>query len=390
MTNYREATSDFVNSAKGVGGAVDLLKAAMAGGDPDDISFATDLVAGAADSYMGKTATYQQSGFDEIAASPHEALLQRERLASDLLAGTLVDLDVANAIMAVALAAKQPNPASIGELEMSSERLNTVVGVVALPLGRSVEVPVQTARFGWDEVPAAVTLAPTLNQAAAKGVYEKQVADVFSALVTESKKVVLTTFESIQGLDFEKLLATMGSVGKLASQLPQVSKLAAKALAIVVQAMEKMSALLGITNQGEAIWAVARKIREYTQDPTKPLEELLELSYRAAEAKNHISELLKKTSAAASHIDEGAKELVQLGTRFSEQMTFLVQIVGGVTIAKRLVNFFTPEATTILFFGSFYVLAMSYAVLAGMDFADSAGSLNLVHGVIRISEAVLI
>ena len=207
-------------------------------------------------------------------------------------------------------------------------------------------------------------------------------------LVAKSKEVVLTTFESIKGLDLEKLLEGLGSVGQLAAKIPHVSKLAAKGIAIVVQALEKISDLLNIGKEVEIIRTLARKVREYMKDATKPLEELLEFSYAAAESKKLVRQKLDQTSAAVAEISEAAKELVQLRTRFAEQMTLLNQIVSGVTVAKRLVNFFTPEATTLPFFGTFYVVAMTYSILAGMDFADAGGT-NLVHGVLQISEQVL-
>jgi hypothetical protein len=391
MTNYREATSNFINGAQGVVGAVEMLKAAIASGDQDDINFATVLVASAADGYVGNTTTYQRRGFDEIAASPNQPVLRQERIASDLLAGVLVDLEIANTLMAAGRAAElDAQPDALDELETNSLRLNKLVGDVALPLGRNVETSLQTARFGFDEVPTPKPLAISANQAAAKQNYEKQVAEVFTALVGESKKVVVTTFEGFKGFDFEKLLATLGSLGKIASEIPRVSRLITKGLEIVVKALDKISELVGAGNKLETLRAVARKVQAYMLDPTKPLEELLALSYGEAQSRELIHDLAEKTSKIESDIDQGSKELVQLRTRFTEQMTLLVRIVDGVTTAKRLVNFFSPEATTILIFGSFYVLAMSYAVLAGMDFADSAGSLNFVNGVIRISEGVLI
>ena len=389
MTNYQEATSSFVTSAKGVAGAVDMLKAAIAGGNPEDISFASELVANAADSYMGNTENYQRRGFDEMAIPSVQGDLKHERLAGDLLAGALVDLNVANTIMTVARAAETPDTESLQELDVNAERLNSLVTVVALPLGRSVDTPVQTARFGFDEVPTTEVVQASATIEAAKQNYEKQVIEVFTVLVAKSKEVVLTTVESIKGLDLEKLLAALGSVGQMAAKVPPVSKLVAKAIAIVLQAFEKLSDLLGIGKDVELIRTLARKVREYTQDPTKPLAEFLELSYSVDDSTKLVQGLLEKTSAAISSIDEGAKQLVQLRTRFAEQMALLTNIVGGVSIAKRLVNFFSPEAATLPIFGSIYVLAIAYAVLAGMDFADSGGSLSVVHGVVQISEELL-
>ena len=98
---------------------------------------------------------------------------------------------------------------------------------------------------------------------------------------------------------------------------------------------------------------------------------------------------MKKTDVDRARLDKGTKELNQLRIRFAEQMALLTRIVGGVKTANEVVSFFSPAATTMLLFGSLHVLAMSYAVLAGMDFADSEGPLNFVKGVLKISEATL-
>jgi hypothetical protein len=389
MTNYREATTGFVNSAKGVAGAVDMLKAAISGGDPEDINFTTELVTGAADNYLGHTETYQRRGLDEIAIRSPEAVFKQERVAADLLAGALMDLNVGNTILNVAHVAEHPEAAASAELDANSEQLNNVINVVALPLGRSVETPISTARFGIDEAPETAPLPASNDAVVVKKQYEEQVTEVFTLLVAKSKEVVLTTFESIKGLDLERLLAGLGSVGQLAANIPHVSKLAAKGIAIVVQALEKISDLLNIGKEVETIRTLARRVREYMNDPTRPLEELLEFSYAATRTKELVRQKLDQTSAAVAEIGEAAKELVQLRNRFADQMTLLNHIVGGVAVAKRLVNFFTPEATTLPFFGTFYVVAMAYSILAGMDFADAGGT-NLVYGVLQISERVLV
>jgi hypothetical protein len=73
MSAYREATGDFVQSAKGVVGAVDMLRTALAGGDQTDVDFAADVLGKAADAYSGNAEKYQRMGFDEIASTPEAA-----------------------------------------------------------------------------------------------------------------------------------------------------------------------------------------------------------------------------------------------------------------------------------------------------------------------------
>jgi hypothetical protein len=386
----QEATISFINGAKGVVGAVSLLRTAVAADDPSDINFASGLLAQAADDYLGNTVTYQQKRFDEMAVAQPAALQKPERAAADLLASALVDLEVANTVLAAARAASStPSPALLVELDTNSERLDGLVNRLALPLGRE-DNEFKMARFGFDEVPTApVAMASSPDLVAAKKNFEKQAAEVFDLLVADSKKVVVEAFDSIKDLNFEQVLKSLGAVANMTSQVPKVAAVVSKALAIIARAFEKISSLLGIEHKLEAVTGVARRIQQYIQDPTRPLEDLLTLMFCVENNNKRVSELVKKTSVEKDKIDETAQELVELRARFAEQMSLTTLVINGARTANGITNFFLPSATTILIFGSFQVLAGSYAVLAGMDFADSEGSLNFVNGVMGISEAGL-
>jgi hypothetical protein len=63
MNGYREATAGFVQGAKGVVGAANMLRTAVAGGDTSDIEFASEILASAAESYAGNTSRYERFRF---------------------------------------------------------------------------------------------------------------------------------------------------------------------------------------------------------------------------------------------------------------------------------------------------------------------------------------
>lgn len=260
MDGYRETAGDFVQSAKGVIGAVDMLKTAVAGGDPDDIDFAVDIVAKAADSYTGSTARYERFGFDELAATPKTTLPKRERMTSDLLASALLDLQVANALITAGQSAEKPaQPASLADLEAATSQLNSLTNVVALPLGKAVDTPAPAVRFGFDEVPAAAPIAPSADLATAKANFEKHATELLDTLVAESKKVVQGGFTGIKDLDMTKIAEAIGMLGKTALELPRVGRLISKGLALAIQAMGKITKLLG-TENAEALREKAQKL----------------------------------------------------------------------------------------------------------------------------------
>lgn len=381
-------TASFVIGAKGVAGAVEMLRTAIVDGSANDVDFASDLVAQAADSYLGNSVTYQKKKFDEIADTKTTA--QQERGAGDLMTSALVDLEVANTLLAAAQAASpEGSEAALSELDTSSARLNKLVNKVALPLGRQ-ETKISTARFGFDSTLAvAVSPISSVDIVAAKTNYEKQVADVFASLVSDSKKIVLAGFEAIRNLSFQELLNSLGGVGKVALKIPQVSRVVTKAIEIISRAIEKICSVLSVQHRLETVRDIAQRVQEYIKDPAKSLDDLLAVIFGVNAAKARVRDMIGSTSAPKEAIDNGAVELMQLRSRFGEQMSVVGLIIDGVTTAKSITGFFLPAASTDVIFGSLHVLSISYTVMAGMDFADIEGSPNFVQGIIGISENTL-
>jgi hypothetical protein len=389
MSQYRAATSEFVQNAKGVIGPVDMLKMALAGGDTSDIEFATDVLARAADSYAGNTAKYERFGFDEIAATPDSALPKRERVVSDLLASALVDLQVANTLIVAGRAAKEtPELTSLADLETTTDQMNSLINLIALPLGKAVDVPAERARFGFDEVPSPAPAGASQDLATAKANFEKSHTEVLKVLVTETKNVLQAAFKGVADLDEQKMAEAIGMLGQTAGQLPRIGTLITKGLTLAVQALQKLSKLLGSENV-ETLRQKAQEILAQIKAGGDLLDQFLTSSYGVAKAQEHVRTRLNETSAAIGQIDRGTKRFADLQTRFAEQMALLTRIVNGLNTGKRFVGFLLPPVAAVLLFGTFYLVAMNYAVFAGIDFADSTKLLNWVKGVITITEETL-
>ncbi len=390
MDGYTVAASEFVQSAKGVVGAVDMLKTAISGGDQGDVDFAADILAEAADRYAGNTAKYRQIGFDAIAAAPVTARPKRERVAGDLLASALVDLNVANTLVIAGLAAdpKTFKPESLQDLDVAASQLGTLTNVVGLPLGRAVDVPSQAARFGFDEVAAAKPTVASQDLPTAKGTYEKRVAEVLAGLVAETKKVISAAFETVSTLSAKELAEAIGILGDTASELPQLGKLIVKGATLALQALQKVTQMLGSEN-AEALRKKAKEIIDQVKQGGDVLDKFLTYSYGVTDTKKLVQGLLAATPADVARIDSGTRRLADLQTRFSEQMVIVSRIVKALSMGKSVVGMLLPQVMAVLLFGAFYLLAMDYSVLAGMDFADSAGVLDFVDGVVKISVSTL-
>lgn len=389
MPEYIQAASGFVQGAKAVSSAVDILKAALAGGEPADISFASEMVSSAADVYAGMSRTYGKFGFDQLAAPPVERLVAPERAASDLLASALVDLHVANTLMTAGQAAGEGRQrASIDQLEDAAGQLNVLTSLVALPMGKSADTPLRAARFGFDTVPtpSAVTASPTPD--AAKAAYEKQVGDVCTDLVVQTKKVLQAAHKGLQSLDASQVVQAINSLGEGAVSLPDVGKLISKGLQMALRALEKINQVLKSATV-KTLREQAGKLLEQLTGSGGLLDGFLNYTYQISKAKDRVKALLAATKSDKDKIDIATGRLAELQTRFAEQMTVLDKIVSVLGVGKTAAGFFLPQAASTALFGVFYLLIMNYAVLAGMDYADAAGELNFVEGLINISVASL-
>ena len=364
-----------------------MLNTAVAAGEAADVEFAADVVIRAADAYSGMASRYERFGFDEIASGAKPG---RETAASDLLAGTLVDLEIANALMAAGQAVEGGGTSdSAAQLQAATVRLNALTKVVSQGIGPGFDVPAQGGRFGFDEVLPAAPAAPSPNLKTAKAGYESLVTEYLATLIAESKKVVQSACNALVGFGADKLAEAVGGIGKSVAELPRVGKLIAKGLQMAVKAVQKIMELLGSQN-AEALRKKAEEIFGQFQQPEGILDKFLAYSYAVAATKDRVKVLLSDTSAEAQKIDGAGAKLRDAQRRFREQMALLMRIVDGVTFSKRLADKFVPETTTILLFGSFYALTMDYAVLASMDYADTAGFINMVEGVVSISELALL
>ena len=171
MSKYGQASLDYVNSAKGIVSAANMLKIAIGGGDQGDIDFAVDALTNAASEYTGRASEQEQLGFDEIAQTLDVDLPKKERVAGDLLVSTLTDLEVANTLfVAGSTVGETTEPETLENLERAASQLDDLTRLLD-PLGEDVRVPTERARFGFDEVVAPAEEVVSLDRGKAKSNY---------------------------------------------------------------------------------------------------------------------------------------------------------------------------------------------------------------------------
>jgi hypothetical protein len=388
MNDYWKTTVDLMECSKRTINAADILHTALAEGTSRDVESTCDVLARIAYDYANYTNRYERFSLVEMASMPPGEPSQQQ-LTSGLLVNILLDLEVANILLITSqVTGETTGPAVVESLDMAVYRLETLVDQVALPLTWTAEAPATLVHFTFEETPIVPLVHPTMNLAIAKANFRQQVDEILATLVAQTKNVLQAGWESIQKLDQKQIITAIGQIGEKSIGLPRPGKLVKQGLNLIIQALQKLIRLLG-PESIELLQEEGSQLIAQLKNKTTLLDEFLIHAYRIDETKSYVINLLRETKTDIIHLYDGSRELVELHSRLAEQMTLINRIISTLNISKGMAEFVLPKATTMIIFGVFYLVAMDYAVLTGMDFADSALLFNLVPGVISISEAIL-
>jgi hypothetical protein len=384
MNEYWKTTVDLMESSKRVISAVDMVQTALTEGQSSDVQFTGDLLARTAYDYAGHTGHYERFSFEKMAAVAQAT--EAEQLTSNLLINILLDLKVANTLMVASqVTGETIGPATIDELETAICWLESLVERIALPLTWTAETPAAPVYFDFVEAPIVPPVHSTTDLAVAKANFQQQVDGMLTTLVAQTKDIVQAGWEAVKELDQEQVITAIGQISQMDPQVPRLGQLVNQSLNLTTHALRKLTHLLGLGST-ELLQEESRQLSARLLDKNPVLDEFLAHTYRVAETKYYVVNLLRQSKTDLSHLIEGSKQLAALHHRFAEQMIIVNRILTALQTGQALAEFALPKATARTLFGVFYLVAMDYVVLAGMDFADSALLFNFVPGVISISE----
>ena len=390
MSDYRTSTIEFVQSAQAVLGAVDLYRTAVAAGEPGDIDFAGELLDNAANGYSGSTGKYQKMGFNELSLAAPGEVARSTQLTEDLLASALLDLEIGNTlIVAGRVGGETAEPLPLESLDEARSSLESLTRQVALPLGKSPGEPAAPARFGFAEAPAAAPLELSNDLSVAKAGYSLRLEDTLTSLRTQSSKVLSTSYKSLEGLDAGQISSALASVGETTSDIPHIGGLVSRGLELALGALDKITSLLGKDNS-QMLKDKAKEVLEQVKSGGSLLDTFLNYTFGVESTRKVVAQQLQGTSADAARLNTGNKQLADLSVNFAERMELVVRITKALNLGKKMVDFALPKAVTELLFAAFYLLLMDYAVLTGMDYADTSSIYQFVNGVVKISEETLL
>jgi len=383
MTGYGEFRADLAGGLRGVTAAFDMLRGSLG---TDDALYASEQLARAAERYEHQVAGSRRAAFDEALVKGQAATPERERVAAEILAGVVADMEVAAALfVAGGAVGETPEAATPEELEAVSRDLQQVTQAVA---GPELAAPDTLRRFGLDEVPAPAKAAAVPDAPTAKAAFEKQLEAVFKALQEETKKVLTAALTGVDDLDDKLLGEAIGMIGKQAGALPGLGKLVSKGLALAVKAMDALTELLGKDLVPE-LQKKAEELLKTLKEGGNLVDQFLAYSLGVTPSTQTIRELLAQTTADGAAIDSGVQKLLALQAHFTGQAAMMGRLVKALNTGKKFVGKLLPEATAVLLFGTFYLVAMDFTLLNAMDHADTTTLITFVPGVVQISRAAL-
>lgn len=159
-------------------------------------------------------------------------------------------------------------------------------------------------------------------------------------------------------------------------------------MALAVKAMDALTELLGKDLVPE-LQKKAEELLKTLKEGGNLVDQFLAYSLGVTPSTQTIRELLAQTTADGAAIDSGVQKLLALQAHFTGQTAMMGRLVKALNTGKKFVGKLLPEATAVLLFGTFYLVAMDFTLLNAMDHADTTTLIVFVPGVVQISRAAL-
>ncbi len=381
MSNDHVASiSDYLSGTQSVLYAGQRLRLALAQ-DAATVEYAVTRLERTAQQQSSDAAGYQAFMFSEAEVAPEGAKAIQTRVTEDVLASVLVDLDVANVLLAAGAArgetGEKADPKLLDEALLRLQNsTQSIEQSLASPLGAD-SVP---GRFGFSEdkppeevksadLPAAVKTAAT------------RANDTLNGLVSEAKATANGAIQALSKLDDAKVLEALSKLGVQVQDLPKVGRLFRLGIEKLKGAINSLLRMLGpdtlkkVKDQAEKVWKEVKG--------GKYIEDMLQWAFGIDATQKRIKEVLALKTLQVEAVDKASNELPKLAIRFKETMGMLQSIVAATALAATVISVVFPAAApeVALAVGAIYVLILAAIILFGIDYADSGLLLRRVRGV---------
>jgi hypothetical protein len=324
-------------------------------------NLAIDALAAAAQAHDTDADRYRRFMFEEAEATQEEVGTP-QRAVEDLLAAAVLDLHVANVLMAAGNAVGETGTA--GEeaaLDESLLRLENIAG----PLEHA-SVGDYPTRFGFEEMSeeAAAVHSPDLQSAVAN--LRSRSESTLAGIVSEAKAV---SMDSLKKVDPGKLLDAISQLAKPLDELPRVGRLFQAGVEKFMTVLDTLGSIV----TGELLASLKEQLKDlwkHTTEDDLP-NELLEHALGVDGVRVKVADVLALARLNPARLDRASWEVSALAASFHEKMVLMRRLAAAIGLAGALlvVTPIAPHAALVT--TTAYLLLMSSVVVVGRAYTGA-------------------
>jgi hypothetical protein len=359
--------------------------------DVDTLDYAATQLSEAAKSQGSEAKSYRAFMLSELKVTAVAATEKKERIGEDVIGSVLVDLQIANVLMAAGNAVGEVDGKAQPELlDQALNDLDQTQPVIARELASPLAKGTMAGRFNFSGTVAGKEeekVFQSANPDSAVQTFKKVSDETLEQLVTGVYEVAVGVVDALKKLSPEKVLDALSQLGG------PVKAISGMARRLISQGIQKMKqAINDLTNLigNDAIKKVKDKVEEIWRNHEQGIAlGLLGKIIGVETTRATITNILGTKGIDKTLTDQGSTDVARLLAPYRNNMLIANKIVKAISFGSSLLLLTPITGPKIaLFTASSYLIVLASVILIAMDYADSGGILRLVRGVGEIANSL--
>jgi|GEM_PF-1355652 hypothetical protein len=391
MANHVVSTGRYlVNTSAVLSAGRTLQDALSAEFDVDTLKYAVTQLTEAAKTQESGAKSYRSFMLTELETTEVVEEEKRERISEDVIGSVLVDLQVANVLMAAGNAVGEVN--GNAQPELLDEALNDLEEtrpVIASGLASPLAKGAMSGRFNFSGEAAAeeeekVFQSP--DEESAIQTFKKVSGETLEQLATGVYEVALGVVDALKKLSPEKVLEALDQLGGPVKAITGMARrLIGQGIQKMKRAIDDLTRLIG----NDAITNIKDKVEEIWNNREKGIAVALIGRLIGVETTRAGIAALSAKGIDKGIADQRSNEVARLLKPYKNNVLIAKKIVKAISFGSSVL-LLTPIAgqKIALFAASSYLIILASAILIAMDYADSGRILRFVRGVGEIANSL--
>jgi len=359
--------------------------------DVDSLDYAVTQLTEAAKTQESGAKSYRSFMLTELETTEVVEEEKRERISEDVIGSVLVDLQVANVLMAAGNAVGEVN--GNAQPELLDEALNDLEEtrpVIASGISSPLAKGAMSGRFNFSgeaavEEEEKVFQSP--DEESALQTFKKVSDETLEQLATGVYEVALGVLDALKKLSPEKVLEALDQLGGPVKTITGLARrLISQGIQKMKRAIDDLTRLIG----NDAIKNIKDKVEEIWNNREKGIAVALVGRLIGVEAtRAGITALLSAKGIDKAIADQCSNEVARLLKPYRNNVAIAKKIVKAISFGSSVLVL-TPIAgqKIALFAASSYLIILASVMLIAMDYADSGRILRFVRGVGEIANSL--